>query len=61
MLELARSASKVFWSPDVWLPPNITWEDVAPTPSNGFADYRHLFYPLPMALILLVVRYALER
>ena len=50
-----------FWSPDIWLPENATWENIAPTPENKFANYRHLIYPLPMALGLLVLRYALER
>lgn len=59
--DIARNISSTFWSPSVWLPPNTTWDDIAPTPENRFADYRHLLYPLPMALMLLVLRYALER
>ncbi|XP_014211823.1 ceramide synthase 6 [Copidosoma floridanum] len=60
-MELARNFSQIFWSPDVWLPPNVTWDNIAPTPENRFADYRHLVYPIPMALVVLVLRYALER
>ena len=60
-MDLARNLSRAFWSPDVWLPPNITWDDIAPNARNQYADYRHLLYPLPMALVLLVLRFALER
>ncbi|OXU26390.1 hypothetical protein TSAR_013424 [Trichomalopsis sarcophagae] len=60
-MEIARNISSAFWSPQIWLPPNISWADIEPTPENRFADYRHLLYPLPMALVLLVMRYALER
>lgn len=60
-MELARNFSRAFWSPTVWLPSNISWADIEPTLENKYADYRHLAYPLPMALALLVIRYALER
>ncbi|XP_034941966.1 ceramide synthase 6 [Chelonus insularis] len=60
-MEILKNISSAFWSPDVWLPPNITWNDIAPNSENKYADYRHLAYPIPMALGLLVVRYALEK
>lgn len=52
-----------FWSESVWLPPNTTWADIAPgsRPGVNHANYRHLFYPLPMALVMLGIRYLLER
>lgn len=53
--------SSTFWSPDIWLPPNITWDDIKPNSENKYADYQHLIFPLPMALILLFIRYTLER
>ncbi|XP_044741192.1 ceramide synthase 6 [Chrysoperla carnea] len=54
-------ASK-FWNEDVWLPPNTTWNDLTPG-RNGinYTDYRHLVYPIPMAAVMLVLRYVLER
>ncbi|CAB0043426.1 unnamed protein product [Trichogramma brassicae] len=60
-MELARNFSDIFWTPNIWLPPNVSWADIAPTPQNRYADYRQLAYPLPMALALLLLRYALER
>lgn len=55
--------SKAFWSEDVWLPPNTTWADIAPGARHGVshANYKHLYYPLPMALIMLGIRYIFER
>lgn len=54
---------KGFWNEDVWLPPNTTWKDIAPGARKDVdhADYRHLFYPLPMALVMLFLRCVLEK
>lgn len=61
MTNILKNISEIFWSPSVWLPPNTTWDNIAPTPENRYADYRHLLYPLPMAIIVLVLRFTLER
>lgn len=60
-MDILKNVSSAFWSTDVWLPPNITWDDIKPNSENKYADYQHLIYPLPMAFILLIIRYALER
>ncbi|XP_043290137.1 ceramide synthase 6 [Venturia canescens] len=60
-MEILTNISSAFWSPDVWLPPNTTWDDIAPNSDNKYANHQHLIYPIPMALCLLVLRYALER
>lgn len=49
-----------FWSPKIWLPPNITWADLVPNEKIQYTDHRHLYYPLPMALVMLLLRYLLE-
>lgn len=58
-----RKALDLFWCEDVWLPPNTTWADLAPNamPDVQHTDYRDLLYPLPMALVMLVLRYVLEK
>lgn len=55
--------SETFWSEHIWLPPNTTWSDIAPDASDKVqhANPNHLFYPLPMALVMLGLRYVLER
>lgn len=52
-----------FWDEDVWLPPNTTWEDIAPGPDKSivYADHRHLLYPLPLALVLIALRHILDK
>ncbi|XP_059622699.1 ceramide synthase 6 [Phlebotomus argentipes] len=63
MMNLVRRVCDGFWSPDVWLPPNTTWADIAPgaRPDVTYADYRHLIFGLPLALVILAIRYVLER
>lgn len=63
MAALYRSVMDTFWSEYIWLPPNTTWKDIAPDadPNIQHADYRHLFYPLPMALVIFVLRYVFEK
>ncbi|KAJ9575185.1 hypothetical protein L9F63_025863, partial [Diploptera punctata] len=61
MFSIVRTALDAFWTPNVWLPPNVTWADLEPNDKITYADYRHLIIPLPMALLMLGLRYALER
>ncbi|XP_066153700.1 ceramide synthase 6 [Euwallacea fornicatus] len=58
-----RKFADTFWSTNVWLPPNTTWADIAPESSTEIqhADYVHLWYPLPMALVVLLIRYLFEK
>ncbi|XP_055693041.1 ceramide synthase 5 [Lutzomyia longipalpis] len=62
-MEIVRVVCDTFWSPNVWLPPNTTWADIAPgaRPDVTYADYRHLILGIPLALVILVIRYTLER
>lgn len=58
-----RDFTDTFWSTKVWLPPNTTWADIAPgsRADVNHADYKDLIWPLPLALVMLVIRYVLER
>lgn len=62
-MELVRAATDMFWSTRIWLPPNITWEDIRPgvRPDVNHADYRHLIYPIPLAAVILMLRSVVER
>ena len=67
---MMRGAAKWFWNPDIWLPPNVTWESFDETrvvkegsviePSD-FARFGDLWYPIPLALVVIVVRQLVER
>lgn len=63
MTSLYRRALDTFWSPSIWLPPNTTWADISPESSSEIqhADHRDLWYPLPLAFVLLLVRYLFEK
>ncbi|XP_077298844.1 ceramide synthase schlank isoform X2 [Arctopsyche grandis] len=51
-----------FWSESVWLPPNVTWQDIEPAADKPvrYTDYTHLLFPVPLALFVLLLRYLLE-
>ena len=58
-----KELSQWFWSDDFWLPPNITWDhlvDTSEDPNIRFPSSSDLFYPIPMALVLIVIRYLVE-
>ncbi|XP_059224190.1 ceramide synthase 5 [Stomoxys calcitrans] len=62
-MEVLRQLSNTFWSPNVWLPPNVTWSDIAPGSRDDVhhADYKDLIWPLPLAGIIMLIRYSVER
>ncbi|XP_069678486.1 ceramide synthase 6 isoform X2 [Periplaneta americana] len=60
-MSLVRTFLDKFWDPDLWLPPNVTWADIEPNDKIAYADHRHLIVPLPMALLMLALRFVFER
>jgi hypothetical protein len=60
-MSFVRTLLDQFWNPDVWLPPNVTWADFEPNDKIAYADHRHLAISLPFAIVLLCVRFVLER
>lgn len=62
-MELWQDLKKSFWSTNVWLPPNVTWEDIAPGSRADVqhADYKDLIWPLPLSVLVMLLRYTLER
>jgi len=62
-MNIINKFSNAFWSTDIWLPPNTTWADIAPgsNPDVVYADYRDLIWPIPLAAVIMLVRYTLER
>lgn len=63
IMGIYQQFTQTFWSESVWLPPNISWADIAPgsRPDVDHADHRDLWWPLPIALILMVLRYTVEQ
>lgn len=52
-----------FWSQSFWLPPNITWAHLEPGAREDvvFTNYRHLLIPIPLSLVILFIRYCVEK
>jgi ceramide synthetase len=60
-MDLVRELSNRFWTRHVWLPPNATWADMEKNDVVQHTVPTDLFYPLPMALVMLVIRFLFER
>ncbi|XP_023341201.1 ceramide synthase 6, partial [Eurytemora carolleeae] len=58
-----------FWDPDVWLPPNVTWDSFnQPKQVNDsllepqdFAKFSDLWFPLPLAILVIILRSLVEK
>ena len=60
----SMTLTKWFWNDDIWLPPNVTWTDLEQSEiREGVAvpKFSHLWYPIPASLIVIAIRYAVER
>ncbi|XP_063002964.1 ceramide synthase 4 isoform X2 [Elgaria multicarinata webbii] len=49
------------WAHEYWLPPGITWEDMKETEEIRYPQPRHLLLSIPLALLLIAVRFVFER
>lgn len=61
-MDILHGISDTFWSTFIWLPPNTTWADIAPgsRPDINHANSSDLFWPLPLALVIVVLRHFVE-
>jgi len=65
MASLVNGAATWFWSPDVWLPPNVTWDSFKQArvvneellQPGDFAAFNDLWYPIPLAFLVIVLRH----
>jgi len=69
MAGVIRDVSQWFWDPEVWLPPNVTWDsfnhqqvikDNILEPQD-FAKFSDLWYPIPFAIVVIIIRSIVER
>ena len=54
-----------FWTEQIWLPPNVTWSDLT-NYGGGKADINYrkfsdLWYPIPAAILIIIIRTFFER
>ena len=69
-MAMTMEFSKWFWNPNIWLPPNVTWDtfndtnilknDIVIHPQD-FAKFSDLLYSLPIALFMIIMRYYMEK
>ena len=71
MERVLKGASDWFWNEDIWLPPGHTWSsfrEAQMTSNNSavvepgeFAQFGDLLYPVPLSLVLILLRTAVTR
>ncbi|XP_063003374.1 ceramide synthase 4-like [Elgaria multicarinata webbii] len=49
------------WAHEFWLPPGFTWEDMKETEEIRYPQPRHLLLSIPLALLLVAIRFIFER
>ncbi len=49
-----------FWNDEFWLPPNVTWDQFHSNENVQYASSTDLLYPIPLAIIIIVIRYVVE-
>lgn len=60
-MEYFRRFSSYFWSDRFWLPYPVTWDDMVLNSEMSRPVFHHLYLPIPMGLVLLAIRYSLEK
>ena len=61
VVDLWSSFKAVFWSKHFWLPADKTWDDVKRNETVFYPDANDLYYPIPMAIGLFLLRLVWER
>lgn len=71
MEEVLRVASDWFWNEDIWLPPGHAWSNFRESQVTNntsvvvepgeFAQFGDLLYPLPLSLLLILLRLVVTR
>ena len=71
MERVLKVASDWFWNEDIWLPPGHTWSSFREPQKTSnssvvvkpeeFAQFSDLLYPLPLSLLLILLRMGITR
>lgn len=61
-MEYLDGIVSIIWNENFWLPPNTKWADINPDSNSNinYPDIHHLWYPIPLSVLLLMLRYLLE-
>ncbi|XP_072134465.1 ceramide synthase 2-like isoform X3 [Mobula birostris] len=58
---MLQTLSDWFWWDDLWLPRNLTWDDLQDRDGFVYAKVSHLYVTILYAVLLMMVRYFFER
>jgi hypothetical protein len=61
LVSSAVKLSELFWSEDVWLPPNVTWAHLKSREDAEYYEFADLLLPIPAAFIIVLCRRMFER
>ncbi|CAG0889939.1 unnamed protein product [Cyprideis torosa] len=56
-----KALSQWFWNEYFWLPGNVTWKDLEPSENEPYPNINHLYVPLGLCIVMIVVRKTLEK
>ncbi|GAU95616.1 hypothetical protein RvY_07206 [Ramazzottius varieornatus] len=60
-MDWMRRLSEALWSEQFWLPANVTWEHLKSTSTKAYPDFYALMYPIPLAVVIFLVRQLVEK
>ncbi|KAK2706249.1 ceramide synthase 6-like isoform X3 [Artemia franciscana] len=53
--------SERFWTPVIWLPPNVTWNDLKSTEAARYGTTSDIYLPILFSFVLIFIRIIVER
>ena len=59
-METFEKLHAVVWKEEVWLPTNVTWDDMKSRPGRPMPEFRDLLYGFPIAIVFLLFRIFLQ-
>lgn len=50
--------AEIFWHERIWLPPNVTWNDLETmnVQNASYSSSSYLWYPIPAAFLVIIIR-----
>lgn len=62
-METSNYIWSTFWSENIWLPPNTTWNDVKRAASSNihYSEAWYMFFPVAVGIALVFVRQFIEK
>lgn len=59
--DLASRSWNKFWDPSVWLPPNVTWNDLTDKDGIVYPKFVDICYPVVYSFVVVFIRFIVEK